>query len=323
MSSQREASTPLGTPISSLQGAAIFQRSVASEVANEIVENDDYLFDDDEEDIYDEDEDDEEQPGSRAWVVKSLQKMAWFTTRMTVVKPLASAAPVARLIAILFLEHLACWLPEHVVSDVAKAVGSFAAKSATLLRESEEGQRASSAMEQFTRQLIDCVSSAEGETLVYESSEAAVKLARALRSPQAIEFYDALERSAHASLDLAASDEASRLVADGRRALDAVLDLLASERSITVLDEAVTSVAIALSTRRKARGPNNEKMHFASRARQRSHNRSTSSRTPEPTGDNLDETLSECGSDEDVTLNDNQPKKKSFRRMYFHTPSHS
>mmetsp|Transcript_3482 Transcript_3482/g.5310 ORF Transcript_3482/g.5310 Transcript_3482/m.5310 type:complete len:1642 (-) Transcript_3482:469-5394(-) len=61
MSSQREASTPLGTPISSLQGAAIFQRSVASEVANEIVENDDYLFDDDEEDIYDEDEDDEDE----------------------------------------------------------------------------------------------------------------------------------------------------------------------------------------------------------------------------------------------------------------------
>ena len=214
-------------------------------------------------------------------VVELAQKLAWFAAKMAVVKPLRATAPFARACAYLTVEQLIRLLPD-LPADVAVAAGSFAAKSAKLVTESREGVAAISAAEDLVKNVLDCACTEEGETFVFDSAESIAKFVKVLKSKPAMEFYDALERAAHAGLKVAGSPEAALVVSDCRATVDAVVDLLGSDASLAAIDEAANGIADALQTRRRQQ------------------------KSPP----DLDETLSECDSETDDTPTPAARKKK-------------
>ena len=236
---------------------------------------------------------------SRRRVLEGLQRVAWAATKAGVLKPLAVTAPLARGFASLTLEQLVRLMPEHVVSEIAVAAGSFAAKSAALATGSKEGLAAMDAAERLLENFLDCVSTEQGEKVVFESAEALGKFAKSLKSQEALDFYDSLESAGQAALQLAAAPEASKVLSDCRGTVDAAVDLFASDASLAALDEAAANIADALHTRRQK---NNKKVDIKRLLR-----------TPL---NELDDTLSECDSDtEETTTTARRATTRPLRRL--------
>lgn len=186
----------------------------------------------------------------RVNLLDNVRAAAWFTTRLAVIKPLLAAAPAAKAISALLFQELVHLFPEHIAAEVAVAMGSFLARSAALLTDTREGDECRRSIQNAYSDAVDCCSTVQGENLTVESSEAVVRLLRALRSKEAKEFYAFCERAAQAALRVAGSDEASALVSSTRVALDSTLDLAASEQAVEALRDAVVAVTGAFRERR-------------------------------------------------------------------------